>query len=99
MQTLVIYDIPEDRARSRVSEACKDYGLKRIQWSAFQGDLNHNRRQELRYRLSRILQEDESQGNIQLFPICDKDIRLRVELDKAGNIKTNKEEGKGYARG
>lgn len=99
MQTLVIYDIPEDRARNRVSEACKDYGLKRIQWSAFQGDLNHNRRQELRYRLSRILQEDESQGNIQLFPICDKDIRLRVELDKDGNIKTKKEEGKGYARG
>ena len=28
--TLVIYDIEDDRARLRVSEACKDFGLERL---------------------------------------------------------------------
>lgn len=45
---LLIYDIPDDRTRYRVSERCKDYGLERIQYSAFAGDLERNRREELR---------------------------------------------------
>lgn len=78
MKTLVIYDIVEDRTRNRVAEACKDYGLQRVQWSAFFGDLNHNRREELMLRLRRILGSDE--GNIQAYPICDKDLRLKKEI-------------------
>lgn len=78
MVTLVIYDIPEDKLRVRVAEVCKDYGLQRIQWSAFRGDLNHNRREELMQRLRRTIGSKE--GNIQMFPICDKDIHLRVEI-------------------
>jgi len=78
MQTLVIYDIPDDRDRDKVAEACKDYGLRRIQWSAFIGDLNHNRREELEKRLRKTLGNKE--GNIQIYPICDKDLRLRREI-------------------
>jgi len=51
VQTLVVYDIASDKLRHRVAEACKDYGLQRIQWSAFLGDLTHNRRTELALRL------------------------------------------------
>lgn len=79
MQTLVIYDVPDDRVRYRVSEACKDYGLQRIQWSAFFGDLNHNRRQELMQRLRRSI--GRHGGNVQAFPLCDKDLRLRTVID------------------
>jgi len=78
MQTLVVYDIPSDKTRNRVAECCKDYGLERIQWSAFRGELSTARRQELALRLRRTIGREE--GNIQLFPICDKDIALRIEI-------------------
>jgi CRISPR-associated protein Cas2 len=52
---LVIYDISEDRARSKVSELLKDYGLTRVQWSAFMGRLTRASREELQDRLERAL--------------------------------------------
>ncbi len=79
MQTLVIYDIPDDRKRLQISERCKDWGLTRIQYSAFIGDLNHNRRDELFQKLRRTLGREE--GNIRLYPICDKDLKLMKEID------------------
>ena len=39
MQSLLIYDIPDDRARQKIADACLDYGLQRIQYSAFLGEL------------------------------------------------------------
>lgn len=78
MKTLVIYDIPDDKIRNKIGVACKDYGLARIQYSAFIGDINHNRRDELYQRLRRTLGGNE--GNIQLYPLCDKDIRLKREI-------------------
>jgi len=85
VQTLVIYDIPDDKIRNKISEACKDYGLTRIQYSAFLGDINHNRRDELRQRLRRTLGKKE--GNIQIYPLCDKDIKLKCEIVNTGEKK------------
>jgi len=78
MQTLVIFDIPDDKIRNRIGNACKDYGLDRIQYSAFLGDINHNRRDELRQRLRRTLGKEA--GNIQIYPLCEKDLRLKIEI-------------------
>jgi CRISPR-associated protein Cas2 len=50
---MVLYDIPDDKIRYKVAEACKDYGLERIQYSAFLGHLSRNRREELALRLKR----------------------------------------------
>jgi len=84
MQTLIIYDIEEDRIRNKIAEFCKDYGLERIQYSAFQGDLNRNRREELFLKLRKLL--GKNKGNIQVFPICEKDLALRkmVKNESAG---------------
>lgn len=84
MQTLVIYDIPDDRIRNKVGEACKDYGLQRIQYSAFLGNMNHNRREELRLRLQRTLGKME--GNIQIYPFCDKDAKLKKEIINTAEV-------------
>ena len=78
MQTLVIYDIPNDKIRNRVAERCKDAGLARIQYSAFIGDLNHNRREALFLKLRQTL--GKKTGNIRLYPLCDKDLRLMKEI-------------------
>ena len=73
LRTLVIYDIEDDGIRLKVSEKCLDYGLVRIQYSAFLGALNRNKREELFLRLCSLL--DDNHGKIFLQPICDKDVK------------------------
>jgi hypothetical protein len=60
LSTLVIYDIEDDRARLRVSEACKDFGLERLQYSCFRGKLSQNKREELLERLQKIQRDWET---------------------------------------
>jgi CRISPR-associated protein Cas2 len=83
LRALVIYDIENDRIRLKISETCLDYGLTRIQYSAFLGILNRNKREELFLRLTSIL--DDNAGKIMLQPICQKDVKdvLVKENDKA----------------
>jgi len=73
LRTLVIYDIPDDKIRLKISEACLDYGLVRIQYSAFMGTLNRNKREELFLKLCSLL--DENAGKILLQPVCDQDVK------------------------
>ncbi|MEW6637241.1 MAG: CRISPR-associated endonuclease Cas2 [Actinomycetota bacterium] len=75
---LLIYDIPDDRIRHKVSERCKDYGLSRIQYSAFAGELDRNRREELMLRLAKTLGKKE--GVIRLQPVCSRDLSLVREI-------------------
>lgn len=53
-------------------------GFQESKKSSFLGDLNNNRREELRLRLKKIL--GSKTGNIQIFPICDKDFKLRKTI-------------------
>ncbi len=79
VHTVVVYDISDDKYRLRVAEACKDYGLEHIQYSAFEGDLSFNRREELILRLKKTLGQHE--GNIQIYVVCEKDLALRTVID------------------
>lgn len=67
MQCLLIYDIPDDRARQRVADACLDYGLQRIQYSAFIGPLSNTHRRALLGELRERVRGKAA--NIQLFPL------------------------------
>ncbi|HIC93110.1 MAG TPA: CRISPR-associated endonuclease Cas2 [Anaerolineae bacterium] len=82
MKCLLIYDIPSDKLRTKIADICLDYGLERIQYSAFLGELSRNRQEEVMQKIGRRLGRNE--GNIQLFPICDKDLRLRKEIIRKG---------------
>lgn len=55
MHILVMYDIPSDRIRTRVADACLDYGLERIQFSAFVGTLGRAHERELELKIARLL--------------------------------------------
>lgn len=76
--TFVVYDIEDDRVRLRVASACKDYGLARIQYSAFCGPLDVTRRGELTVRLADTLGRDV--GKILVLPVCERDVRARREF-------------------
>lgn len=77
---VLIYDIEDDRLRSRTADICLNYGLERIQFSAFFGKLNRNRRQELSLRLQREM--GKASGRIRIIPVCEQDLRDMWVLDQ-----------------
>lgn len=80
VSVVLVYDIEDDRLRTRVSEICLDYGLERIQFSAFFGKLNRNRRQELALRLAREI--ENASARIRMFPICEDDLKEMWSLEQ-----------------
>ncbi len=78
MRLLVIYDISDDRARSKVADYCQDYGLSRIQYSAFVGNISRSHQNELLQKIRRRLGRLESR--VVLLPLCETDFRARQEV-------------------
>jgi CRISPR-associated protein Cas2 len=78
MKVLLIYDIPDDRARGKVADLCLDYGLDRIQYSAFQGELQRTHQEELVMKVKKRL--GKKPGDVRLIPICEKDWQARLEV-------------------
>lgn len=70
---VLIYDIEDDWLRSRAADICLNYGLERIQFSAFFGKLNRNRRQELSLRLQREVAKQSAR--IRMIPVCEQDLK------------------------
>ncbi len=77
MNCIVIYDIVDDGLRSKVADTCLDYGLARIQYSAFFGNLSHNQKETLFKKIKRLI--GSQPGNVQIFPVCEKDLALKLE--------------------
>lgn len=75
---LVLYDVQDDKRRARVMGACKDYGLARMQYSAYQGRLTRTARLELETRLVKAL--GKSQGTITVLQL------EQMQLDTASTI-------------
>jgi len=78
MQVVVVYDIPSNRIRTKIADICADYGLERIQYSAFSGDLRRVHQEEMVAKMRKRL--GKQAGKIQLFPCCEKDWRARIEV-------------------
>lgn len=83
MQCLLIYDIPHDGTRQKVADACLDYGLARIQFSAFVGDLSRAHQRELFSEVRRRL--GRRSGNVQLFPLDEPSWRGRRVIAQEGD--------------
>ncbi len=81
MQCLVMYDIPDDRIRGKVADRCLDYGLERIQYSAFLGNLSPTHRTELYRVLERTL--GKARGDIRIMPLDDRSYSARRQVGKA----------------
>jgi CRISPR-associated protein Cas2 len=78
MQCILVYDIPDDGKRAKIADACLDYGLDRIQYSAFVGPLLPTHQEELMLKIKRVL--GRRPGNVQLFPLCEEDWHKRRVL-------------------
>jgi CRISPR-associated protein Cas2 len=78
VKCLLVYDIPHDGTRTKIADFCLDYGLDRIQYSAFLGDLARTYQEELILKIGERLGDRD--GKIQLFPVCEKDWEQRLEI-------------------
>ncbi len=77
---VVIYDITDDNLRALVVETLKDYGLQRIQYSAFIGDLRRDELNSLLADLKNLIKDLTE--NVQLYPLCDICFKGRKEVGK-----------------
>jgi CRISPR-associated protein Cas2 len=69
----IIYDIVEDKKRTKVAKSCKKIGLIRVQKSVFLGKLEWNRFDELAEKCRELI--DEKVDSVYLFPFCQEDFR------------------------
>ncbi|MDZ4769131.1 MAG: CRISPR-associated endonuclease Cas2 [Chloroflexota bacterium] len=90
MRVLLIYDIVHDGRRTKVSEACLDYGLDRLQYSAFIGQLNKTFQEELMMRIEDIL--DGTPASVHLYSIDESAWKKRIIIEQGMNRAEREEE-------
>ena len=84
MRCLLIYDIAHDGIRTKVADACLDYGLERIQYSAFFGELSHIHQRELLLKIKRRI--GKHGANVQLFPLDEKSWSGRRAIEQEEKV-------------
>jgi len=92
MLTWLIYDITDDKIRSKISKACKNKGLHRVQKSAFLGTLNNNQIDELKIMCEDIMNHDVD--SVYIFPMCEDDFKKVKLLGQAFDKKLVNDEVK-----
>jgi len=80
MKVLLIYDISNDNARTKVADLCLDYGLDRVQYSAFLGQLSRTYQEDLMLRIKEKL--GKRPGDVRLIPICAKDWAAQLVIEE-----------------
>ena len=85
IQTVIIYDTPNPRIRTKLAEACLDAGLERIQFSAFRGHLTATSRKALAVQL-RALLEDTASGRLFILPLCAEDWEHAVAVERGDAV-------------
>ena len=63
----ILYDIEQDKQRTRIAKMCKQAGLYRVQFSCFLGTLNKNELDTLSLRIEELI--DEEKDKVYIFPM------------------------------
>lgn len=79
----MIYDIPDDRVRAKVADACLDYGLQRLQYSAYCGQLSSVHQRELLVVIRRRVGREAC--NVQLFALDEPCWTARRTITQGGD--------------
>jgi CRISPR-associated protein Cas2 len=93
MKIILIYDISHDNTRNKIADLCLDYGLDRVQYSSFEGQLRRTHQEELMLKIKKKL--GRRAGDVRLIPICEKDwaSRLHLRNEAAGPAQSSSTNG------
>ena len=76
-----MYDIKEDRARTKIAKACQQSGLYRVQYSVFLGTIEADRRDALQLQIEELMDEDED--SVYIFPMSRDELKDTELLGQA----------------
>ena len=77
----LIYDISNNRIRTKVAKNCKEAGLYRVQKSVFLGSINRNRLDELVMQAEDLI--EPATDSVYVFPLCQADFKKVITLGQA----------------
>lgn len=77
----VLYDIVNDRARTKAARCCQQAGLYRVQFSCFLGTLTQNQRDTLQLRLEELINEETDK--VYIFPMSRGELQQTALLGQA----------------
>lgn len=77
----VMYDIENDRARTKVAKYCKQAGLYRVQYSVFLGQVDANRKDTLELQIEELI--DHGTDKVYIFPMSRDELKQTVLLGQA----------------
>lgn len=79
---LIVYDISDDANRTRLVKLLERYGLERVQYSAFRGELNPNDRETLSRQVKKFVKDEHD--CIFIIPLCKRCVETAVVISNTG---------------
>jgi CRISPR-associated protein Cas2 len=81
---IIIYDITNDTLRTKIAKFLKSKGLRRVQWSAFVGNLNSTQLKDVESGLTLLIRRNKKvegdRRNIQIYPLTEKQFEQRIVI-------------------
>jgi CRISPR-associated protein Cas2 len=77
----VLYDIKNDKARTKVAKICKQSGLYRVQFSVFLGTIDRNMKDSLQLQIEELINEETD--SVYIFPMSKNELQETVLLGQA----------------
>lgn len=77
----VMYDIKNDRTRTKIAKRCEQAGLSRVQYSVFLGSIEPNEKDTLQVQIEDLMNED--QDSVYIFPMSKDELKATVLLGQA----------------
>jgi CRISPR-associated protein Cas2 len=81
MITWILYDIENDKARTKVAKLCKQAGLYRVQLSCFLGTLDKAQLDTLQLQVEALINEDKDK--VYIFPMNKAELNQAILLGQA----------------
>jgi len=81
MITWVMYDIEQDKARTKIAKYCQQAGLYRIQYSVFLGTIGDNERDSLALQIEQLI--DPDRDKVYIFPMSQQALKSSTLLGQA----------------
>ncbi|MEM1323960.1 MAG: CRISPR-associated endonuclease Cas2 [Bacteroidota bacterium] len=77
----VLYDIENDKARTRVAKYCKQAGLYRVQYSVFLGTVSENECDALSLQIEAEI--NPQRDRVYIFPMSKSELQKTILLGQA----------------
>lgn len=77
----VMYDIRNDRVRTKIAKACEQAGLYRVQYSVFLGTIEPNEKDTLQLQIEELMNEDED--SVYIFPMSKDELKATALMGQA----------------